>query len=185
VCVCVCVWERGGASRPTCTTHLPHTHGLDGVQVVVSLLLLLNLRWSVAHEGGGGVGGGPLCGCYKGRCTAHASVCVCHCHMLWCVCACVLLPVALLFSCGGSVFAKDGVEVLVDEVSLPFIKGATVDFAEDMMRAAFLITSNPNSEGGCGCGVSFRPKEDGAGAGAGAGAGVVAGAGAAVPGAPA
>lgn len=57
------------------------------------------------------------------------------------------------------VFTKDGVEVIVDNVSLDFIKGATVDFAEDMMRAAFLITNNPNSEGGCGCGVSFRPKE--------------------------
>lgn len=59
----------------------------------------------------------------------------------------------------ASVFEKDGVEVVVDSTSLDLIRGATVDYSEDMMRAAFQIVNNPNAEGGCGCGVSFRPKE--------------------------
>jgi hypothetical protein len=37
------------------------------------------------------------------------------------------------------VFSKDGVDVLVDNVSLEFIKGSTLDYTEDMMRAAFSV----------------------------------------------
>jgi len=55
-------------------------------------------------------------------------------------------------------FEKDGAKVVVDEVSWDFLKGATVDYEEEMIRRAFAVIDNPNVEAGCGCGVSFSPK---------------------------
>jgi iron-sulfur cluster insertion protein len=52
------------------------------------------------------------------------------------------------------VFERDGVAVVVDDVSLDLINGAEVDFVEDMMGAAFRI-NNPNAASSCGCGNSF------------------------------
>lgn len=43
-------------------------------------------------------------------------------------------------------------------MSLEFLKGSTIDFTEDMMRAAFRITENPLATQGCSCGSSFAPK---------------------------
>jgi len=51
-------------------------------------------------------------------------------------------------------FEKDGVTVVVDDVSLDLLKGAEVDFVEDMMGASFQI-KNPNAASSCGCGNSF------------------------------
>src|SRR6201993_4258971 len=42
------------------------------------------------------------------------------------------------------VFERDGVEVVVDDVSLDLLNGAEVDFVEDMMGASFQI-KNPNA----------------------------------------
>ena len=52
------------------------------------------------------------------------------------------------------VFERDGVGVVVDEVSLDLLAGAEVDFVEDLMGAAFRI-NNPNAASSCGCGNSF------------------------------
>jgi iron-sulfur cluster insertion protein len=52
------------------------------------------------------------------------------------------------------VFARDGVELVVDAVSLELVKGAEVDFVEDMMGASFQV-KNPNAASSCGCGNSF------------------------------
>lgn len=52
------------------------------------------------------------------------------------------------------VFERDGVGVVVDEVSLDLIAGAVIDFVEDMMGAAFQV-KNPNAASSCGCGNSF------------------------------
>jgi iron-sulfur cluster insertion protein len=52
------------------------------------------------------------------------------------------------------VFARDGVGIVVDEVSLDLLAGAEVDFVEDLMGAAFRI-NNPNAASSCGCGNSF------------------------------
>ena len=49
---------------------------------------------------------------------------------------------------------KDGVTVLVDAVSLDFLKGAEIDFSNELIGAAFKI-SNPNATASCGCGTSF------------------------------
>jgi iron-sulfur cluster insertion protein len=53
-----------------------------------------------------------------------------------------------------SVFERDGIGVVVDDVSLDLLAGAEVDFVEDLMGAAFRI-NNPNAASSCGCGNSF------------------------------
>ena len=52
------------------------------------------------------------------------------------------------------VFERDGIAVVVDDVSLGLLNGAEVDFVEDLMGASFRI-NNPNAESSCGCGNSF------------------------------
>ena len=49
---------------------------------------------------------------------------------------------------------KDGVAVLVDPVSLDYLRGARIDFVDDLMGQAFKI-DNPNATSSCGCGTSF------------------------------
>jgi iron-sulfur cluster assembly accessory protein len=52
------------------------------------------------------------------------------------------------------VIEKDGATVLVDPVSLDFLKGAEIDFVDDLIGASFKI-NNPNATSSCGCGTSF------------------------------
>lgn len=49
---------------------------------------------------------------------------------------------------------QDGVVLLVDSVSLPFVSGAIVDYVESLGAASFQV-KNPNATAGCGCGTSF------------------------------
>ena len=49
---------------------------------------------------------------------------------------------------------RDGVTLVVDEVSLDLVRGCVVDFVESLGGAAFQVT-NPNAASGCGCGTSF------------------------------
>ena len=44
--------------------------------------------------------------------------------------------------------------VLIDSVSVQYMEGSSVDFVDDLMGQAFLIT-NPNAVASCGCGTSF------------------------------
>lgn len=53
-----------------------------------------------------------------------------------------------------SVAETDGVQLLVDPVSLGLVGGSTVDFVESLGGAAFKV-ENPNATAGCGCGSSF------------------------------
>ncbi|MFC3713398.1 iron-sulfur cluster insertion protein ErpA [Sphingoaurantiacus capsulatus] len=48
----------------------------------------------------------------------------------------------------------DGVQLVIDAVSLPFIDGAEVDYVESLGGASFQVR-NPNATSGCGCGTSF------------------------------
>jgi iron-sulfur cluster insertion protein len=52
------------------------------------------------------------------------------------------------------VFARDGIELVIDAVSLELVKGAEIDFVEDLMGASFQV-KNPNAASSCGCGNSF------------------------------
>lgn len=47
-----------------------------------------------------------------------------------------------------------GQKVVVDEVSLPFLADAVIDFTEELIGARFTI-ENPNASSSCGCGTSF------------------------------
>ena len=47
-----------------------------------------------------------------------------------------------------------GEKVVVDNVSLPFLANATIDFSEELIGARFVI-ENPNATASCGCGTSF------------------------------
>eukprot|EP00041_Stephanoeca_diplocostata_P035838 m.1278961 g.1278961 ORF g.1278961 m.1278961 type:complete len:197 (-) comp24766_c1_seq6:4417-5007(-) len=58
------------------------------------------------------------------------------------------------------VFRKDGAVLVVDDISMDFLKGATVDYTMELIKRAFVVTANPNVEDGCGCGISFSPKEE-------------------------
>jgi len=49
---------------------------------------------------------------------------------------------------------RDGAAVLVDEVSLPLLKGSEIDFVDELAGAEFRVR-NPNAKSSCGCGVSF------------------------------
>jgi iron-sulfur cluster assembly accessory protein len=49
---------------------------------------------------------------------------------------------------------RDGAVALVDDVSLAFLKGAEIDFADELAAAEFRVR-NPNARSSCGCGVSF------------------------------
>ncbi len=51
-------------------------------------------------------------------------------------------------------FGRDGVRVVIDEVSLDLVAGAEIDFVEDMIGASFQVR-NPNATASCGCGSSF------------------------------
>jgi iron-sulfur cluster assembly accessory protein len=52
------------------------------------------------------------------------------------------------------IVARDGATVLIDPMSLDFLKGAEIDFVDDLIGAAFKI-NNPNATSSCGCGTSF------------------------------
>ena len=48
----------------------------------------------------------------------------------------------------------DGVEVVVDRMSVPYLDGAKIDFADTIEKQGFTI-DNPNTGSSCACGGSF------------------------------
>jgi len=62
------------------------------------------------------------------------------------------------------VIDTQGVRVLVDEVSIQYLRGASVDYVDELMGSGFKI-SNPNAVSSCGCGQSFRTADSEAGSG--------------------
>ena len=53
-------------------------------------------------------------------------------------------------------FDYDGVTVLVDSMSMEYLRDANITWREDHMGASFVI-DNPNAATTCGCGSSFSP----------------------------
>ena len=58
----------------------------------------------------------------------------------------------------GRIFENDGSKVVVDEGSFELVKGATIDYVQEMIKSSFAIVNNPKSESACGCGSSFAIK---------------------------
>jgi iron-sulfur cluster assembly accessory protein len=55
---------------------------------------------------------------------------------------------------GDLVLDQNGVPVVVDRMSAPYLGGATIDFTDTIEQQGFTI-DNPNATGGCACGNSF------------------------------
>lgn len=49
---------------------------------------------------------------------------------------------------------KDGITVLVDPMSYPYLVGSKVDYQEGLQGSKFTV-ENPNASSTCGCGSSF------------------------------
>ena len=49
----------------------------------------------------------------------------------------------------------DGVKVVTDKMSAPYLSGASIDFVDTIQQQGFTI-DNPNAQGSCACGDSFH-----------------------------
>ncbi|MCH7230740.1 iron-sulfur cluster insertion protein ErpA [Glycomyces sp. L485] len=56
---------------------------------------------------------------------------------------------------GDVVQSYEGFEVVVDRMSVPYLQGASIDFADRIDAQGFTI-DNPNAQGSCACGDSFH-----------------------------
>ncbi|MFT4245502.1 MAG: iron-sulfur cluster assembly accessory protein [Micrococcaceae bacterium] len=56
---------------------------------------------------------------------------------------------------GDAIRDFDGVEVVVDKMSLPYLTGASIDFEDTIEKQGFTI-DNPSATGSCACGDSFH-----------------------------
>jgi iron-sulfur cluster assembly accessory protein len=61
---------------------------------------------------------------------------------------------------GDTVVAAHDAELLVDQFSLPLLRGAVVDYERELVKSAFRVVHNPNATSSCGCGSSFVAKDD-------------------------
>lgn len=57
------------------------------------------------------------------------------------------------------IFEDRGIRVVVDDLSLRYMKGAVVDYVDDVLGGGFKI-ENPNAVKGCGCGSSFSTGDE-------------------------
>ena len=55
---------------------------------------------------------------------------------------------------GDEIREFDGVNVVVDRMSLPYLHGASIDFVDTIEKQGFTI-DNPMATGSCACGDSF------------------------------
>lgn len=63
---------------------------------------------------------------------------------------------------GDEVYEQHGMRVFVDNTSLFYVDGASIDYVDNLMGGGFHI-ENPNAVSSCGCGSSFRTADSHAG----------------------
>jgi iron-sulfur cluster assembly protein len=59
---------------------------------------------------------------------------------------------------GDNEIEMNGVRVVIDPFSAPYLAGSEIDYVDALMGAGFAI-NNPNVQAACGCGSSFQAKE--------------------------
>src|SRR5918998_3882192 len=59
---------------------------------------------------------------------------------------------------GDNEIETNGVTVVIDPFSAPYLAGSEIDYVDALMGAGFAI-NNPNVQAACGCGSSFQAKE--------------------------
>lgn len=52
------------------------------------------------------------------------------------------------------VIERDGARILIDSMSIEYMRGSVVDFVDDLIGQSFQV-KNPNAVASCGCGTSF------------------------------
>jgi len=60
---------------------------------------------------------------------------------------------------GDTVIVSNGINLLVDAASAPYVRGAVVDYVDGLQGAGFKV-ENPNVIAACGCGSSFRVADE-------------------------
>lgn len=58
-----------------------------------------------------------------------------------------------------AVVRSSGVKVIVDKLSLIYLRGSTIDYEETLQTSGFKV-ENPNAAASCGCGLSFKAKKE-------------------------
>jgi iron-sulfur cluster assembly accessory protein len=56
---------------------------------------------------------------------------------------------------GDNEVEVNGVRIVIDPFSAPYLTGSEIDFVDQLMGAGFAI-NNPNVQAACGCGSSFQ-----------------------------
>jgi iron-sulfur cluster assembly accessory protein len=58
-----------------------------------------------------------------------------------------------------AVVRSKGVKVIVDKLSLIYLRGSKIDYVENLQSSGFQI-ENPNAASSCGCGLSFKASKE-------------------------
>ncbi len=61
---------------------------------------------------------------------------------------------------GDAVVERDGMQFFIDGDSVPYVRGATLDFCDGLTGTGFRVV-NPNASRTCGCGSSFETAQSG------------------------
>ena len=58
-----------------------------------------------------------------------------------------------------AVVRSGDIKVIVDKLSLIYLRGSTIDYEETLQTSGFKV-DNPNAAASCGCGLSFKAKKE-------------------------
>ena len=58
-----------------------------------------------------------------------------------------------------AVVKTNGIKVIVDKLSLIYLRGSTIDYEETLQTSGFKV-DNPNAAASCGCGLSFKANKE-------------------------